>query len=147
QALSRKWHLALPLAALVYLLFSGFTPLFAGLVGLALTVVLILGTSLTIRIGPMALRILFWVVIGVACSAFFRLGVGAVLGVIMLLIAGNWAIKSGREALRLSLDSLAEGAKNALSVGIACALVGVIIGTMTLTGLATNFARVIVGVG
>jgi TRAP-type uncharacterized transport system fused permease subunit len=39
------------------------------------------------------------------------------------------------------------GAKNAISVGVACAIVGVIIGTMTLTGLASNFARVVVSVG
>ena len=40
----------------------------------------------------------------------------------------------GRETLALCRDALAEGAKNALPVGIACALVGVIIGTLTLTG-------------
>ena len=43
----RDWYLILPLAALVWLLFAGYTPLFAGTVGLALTVVLILGGTLT----------------------------------------------------------------------------------------------------
>jgi TRAP-type uncharacterized transport system fused permease subunit len=45
------------------------------------------------------------------------------------------------------IDSLAEGAKTALPVGIACALVGVIIGTMTLTGAANTFGHFIVSVG
>ena len=34
-----QWYLVLPLAVLVYLLFAGYTPLFAGSVGLALTVI------------------------------------------------------------------------------------------------------------
>ena len=56
-----RWYLILPLAALVYLLFSGYTPLFAGTVGLALTVVLILGTRARGAIRPVGLRILFWI--------------------------------------------------------------------------------------
>src|SRR5690606_38252334 len=53
----------------------------------------------------------------------------------------------GREVLRLALNGLAEGAKNALSVGVACALVGVIIGVMTLTGAATMFAGYVIRLG
>src|SRR3954447_15029247 len=36
RALLRQWHLVLPLAVLVYLLMSGYTPLFSGAMGLAL---------------------------------------------------------------------------------------------------------------
>ena len=43
KALVTRWYLVLPLAALVYMLFEGFTPLYAGSMGLALTVALILG--------------------------------------------------------------------------------------------------------
>jgi TRAP transporter 4TM/12TM fusion protein len=146
-AIRKNWYLVLPLAVLVYLLFAGFTPLFAGLVALALTAIVILGTTIALGFGPLAVRVLFWVAIGIACSAFFEFGIEAVLALIAVLVLANAFVKGGRETLKLSLDSLAEGAKNALSVGVACALVGVIIGTMTLTGLATNFARVIVGVG
>ena len=46
DAVREHWPLVLPLAALVYLLFAGYTPIFAGTMGLALTVVLILGTPL-----------------------------------------------------------------------------------------------------
>ena len=49
--LRRNWFLILPLVALVYLLFSGFTPLFAGAVGLALTVVMIVGTAVALGLG------------------------------------------------------------------------------------------------
>src|SRR5437763_866542 len=45
KALVARWYLVLPLAALVYMLFEGFTPLYAGSMGLALTVALILGAK------------------------------------------------------------------------------------------------------
>ena len=48
KALVARWYLVLPLAALVYMLFEGFTPLYAGSMGLALTVALILGASITL---------------------------------------------------------------------------------------------------
>src|SRR5690554_7066397 len=45
NALKKQWYLVIPLVALVWLLVGGYTPLFAGTVGLAFTVVLILGAS------------------------------------------------------------------------------------------------------
>ena len=147
RALRVNWHLILPLAALVYLLFAGYTPLFAGTVGLIFTTVLILGVALSAQLGPLAVRVVFWIVIGIVCAAFFKLGLTIVLALIAVLILANLLLKGSRDALRGLLDALALGAKNALGVGVACALVGVIIGTMTLTGMASNFARVVVAVG
>ena len=72
QAIRERWYLLLPLAALVFMLFEGFTPMFAGMTGLALTAVLILGASITASIGPMAFRFLFWIALGIAASAFLR---------------------------------------------------------------------------
>ena len=146
-AVREKWFLILPLAVLVYLLFSGYTPLFAGTVGLGLTILIILGTSISALLGPMALRFVFWIVLGVAASAFFQYGITAVYLLVGVLIAVNLFTHGGRKTLELAVESLAEGARNALSVGVACALVGVIIGTMTLTGIGSNFVRVIVSVG
>jgi TRAP transporter 4TM/12TM fusion protein len=146
-AVRNGWHLVIPLAALVYLLFSGYTPLFSGTVGLALTVILIFGTAVAARIGPFGLRVLFWVLLGVLSSAFFKYGITAVFAVIGLLVAINLFVRGGREALRLAVNGLAEGAKHALSVGVACALVGVIIGVLTLTGAATTFAGYIIRLG
>ena len=56
------------------------------------------------------------------------------------------AIRDGG-ALKLSINALANGARHALPVGVACALVGVIIGVLTLTGAATTFANAIISVG
>ena len=64
-----------------------------------------------------------------------------------LLVAINLYVRDGRGVLKLAVKGMAEGAKNALSVGVACALVGVIIGVMTLTGAATSFAGYIIQLG
>jgi TRAP transporter 4TM/12TM fusion protein len=147
QALRAKWYLVLPLVALVYLLFAGFTPLFAGTIGLALTSVLILGTAIIKGIGAFKLRILFWVCLGLVSAAFLQYGISVLIGLIVLLVIWNALGRGGRETLALCRDSLAEGAKSALPVGIACALVGIIIGTVTLTGVATTFGQFIVAIG
>ncbi|NDW47074.1 TRAP transporter permease [Ruegeria sp. PrR005] len=147
KALKENWYLILPLGVLVYLLFSGFTPLFAGTIGLAMTVMLILGGSIALGLPGGVIRILFWIGLGAIAAAFFEFGILPVAVAIAALIGWNAVSKGGRETLALCRDSLAEGAKTALPVGIACALVGIIIGTMTLTGAANTFGQFIVHVG
>ncbi|WP_273786574.1 TRAP transporter permease [Brucella intermedia] len=156
EAIRRRWFLILPLAALVWLLFSGYTPLFAGTVGLSLTALIILGVPVSGGLS-MPLRVLFWIALGVMSAAAFGTtfnifgyalrGITLIILLVALLVAINFAVRGGRETLSLCLESLAEGAKNALPVGIACALVGVIIGILALTGAGSTFARVIVSVG
>jgi TRAP transporter 4TM/12TM fusion protein len=146
-AIRQHWYLLLPLAALVWLLFSGYTPLFAGTAGLALTMLLILGSSIAIGMSNTAIRTIFWIGIGLAGASFFQYGFRAVLIAILVLIAWNFLVKGGRQALKLSVDSLADGAKTALPVGVACAVVGIIVGTMTLTGAANTFGQFVVAVG
>ena len=147
KALKEGWYLILPLAVLVWLLFSGYTPLFAGTIGLALTGMLILGAAIAMGFSSTAVRVIFWIVLGLCASAFFKFGIHALLLVLAVLIAACAAFKGGRETLAVCRDSLADGAKTALPVGIACALVGVIIGVMTLTGAANTFGQFIVSVG
>jgi TRAP transporter 4TM/12TM fusion protein len=146
-AVREGWHLILPLAVLVWLLFSGYTPLFAGTVGLGLTVMLILGASVALGLPAGAIRVMFWIGLGLAAGAFLQWGIWVVAGAVAALVALNVLSKGGRETLGICRDALADGARTALPVGIACALVGVIIGTMTLTGAANTFGQFIVGVG
>src|SRR5437868_10993808 len=61
RALMQQWYLLIPLGVLVYLLMSGYTPLFSGAVGLALTVIVILGSAFAIGFSNNVLRLLFWV--------------------------------------------------------------------------------------
>ena len=146
-ALKAQWHLLVPLVALVALLFSGYTPLFAGTAGLALTVLLILAGSVFLRLPEGALRSFFWIGLGLIVSAFFKFGLW-VVGVALLGL-GIWCFTShgGRNTLLMIVNGLAEGARTALPVGVACAIVGIIIGTMTLTGAATTFGGFIVSIG
>ncbi|MDB6181093.1 TRAP transporter permease [Paracoccus fistulariae] len=146
-ALKQGWYLLLPLAVLVYLLFTGYTPLFAGTVGLALTVLLILGSSVVLGLPSGVIRTIFWIILGFVAAAFFRYGIGVIAAALIVLVVICALSQGGRATLAICRDSLAEGARTALPVGIACALVGVIIGVMTLTGIANTFGQYIVGVG
>lgn len=147
KALVTKWHLILPLAVLVYLLFSGYTPLFSGSVGLALTVMLILGGSIALGIGTVAVRVLFWVGLGLLCALFFWYGILVIVGIVVALILANLFTRGGAETVAACREALADGARQAIPVGIACAVVGIVIGTMTLTGVGTIFGNAVVAIG
>ena len=129
------------------MLFAGYTPIFAGTMGLALVIVLILGAPLAALIGPFAFRVVFWIALGLACSAFAKVGIVSVMVVIAVLAVLIAPRRDGRETLRTAVRAMADGAIHAMPVGVACALVGVIIGSLTLTGGATTFAGYIVQVG
>jgi len=147
KALREKWYLILPLAVLVYLLFAGYTPLFSGSVGLALTVVLILGGSFMMGVGSLAVRVLFWVALGLLCGLFFWYGILVIVALVVALILANLVVKGGAETVAACREALADGARQAIPVGIACAVVGIVIGTMTLTGVGTVFGNAVVAVG
>lgn len=146
-ALRERWYLLLPLMTLVWLLFGGYTPLFAGTIGLLLTVVLILGSALSGPLRQTYMKVAFWIMVGLACSAFFKYGAGAIFALIGVLILPQLILKGGRDTLKLCLDSLAQGAVSATGVGIACAVVGVIIAILTLTGLPITIGSAIVDIG
>lgn len=82
----------------------------------------------------------------------------------MLLFSGNtvifaasWAIvativvsmsrKSTRMSFRDILDAFAEGTRSVISVAVACAVVGIIIGVVSLTGFGLNMANAIIQLG
>ncbi|MFN4022615.1 MAG: TRAP transporter permease [Hydrogenophilus thermoluteolus] len=147
QALRSRWYLVLPLAGLVWLLFAGYTPMYAGMAGLALTAVLVLGTAVAAMLSRQAFRYLFWIAVGVWGALVVRWGV---LPVLLLLAALGVVLlwrREGRNTLHLVRESLVVGAMQALPVGVACAIVGVIIGVLTLTGAATSLAGYILSVG
>lgn len=147
KALKESWYLALPLAVLVGMLFHGFTPMFSGMMGLALTAILILGAAIAARINQQAFRYVFWLAMGLSAASFAKWGIYPVLATICALSLLCLRIKGGHKTLHTMRASLTDGAKQALPVGIACAIVGVIIGVLTLTGAASNFAGFILGVG
>jgi TRAP transporter 4TM/12TM fusion protein len=147
RALKENWHLVLPLAALVAMLFHGFTPMFAGMVGLSLTAILILGAGIAARVSSTAFRYVFWLAVGLASSLFAKWGIVPVLAVIAALVAVSLSVKGGRHTLHTLKMSLVDGAKQAIPVGLACAIVGVIVGVLSLTGAASTFATWIMAAG
>ena len=149
KALVARWYLVLPLAALVYMLFEGFTPLYAGTMGLSLTVALILGASITLGFSSNVLRYIFWVGLALVVAAVSRNGldivpIACIIGALVLISA---VTRGGRATLAACRDSLADSAKSALTVGMACAIVGTIIGMMTQTGVGTIFGGWVIGLG
>jgi TRAP transporter 4TM/12TM fusion protein len=142
-----KWFLLAPLGVLVYLLFAGYTPLFAGAVGLSLTVALILGTAIVAGFATPALRVAFW--IGLALLSAYSLASTVTLVVLVVAALSLWNAFSGRgrTTLQACVDAMADGARQALPVGLACAIVGIVIGTMTLTGLGTIVGTWMISIG
>ena len=147
KAIKEKWFLVLPLVVLIYLLFAGYTPLYAGSIGLILTAFLILGSSIVLGFSSKTIKILFWIILGFTASLFFKLGADVIKITLVILLLWNFFSKGGRETLLSCRDALAEGAKTALPVGVACAVVGIIIGTLTLTGIASSIAGLVIDVG
>ena len=146
-AMRLQWYLLIPLIGLVTLLFSGYTPLFSGTVGLALTAILIFAAACAQGIHGTGLRVLFWVLLGLATAGFFKFGVGTFFIVVAVLVALTYALRTGQDARRLAVQALVDGARHALPVAIACALVGVIIGIINLTGVAAEMGGQIIALG
>jgi len=146
-ALRIRWYLLLPLIGLVVLLFSGYTPLFSGTVGLALTVVLIFGAAVMTGVQGLALRGVFWALLGLACAGFFQFGVGTFFVVVAVLVAITYIRRVGADTRKVALQAMVDGARHALPVAIACALVGVIISMINLTGVAAELGGRIISIG
>src|SRR5258707_31358 len=72
------------------------------------------------------------------------MSVAAIVGGLILIAA---ITRGGRATLAACRNSLADSAKSALTVGMACAIVGTIIGMMTQTGVGTIFGSWIIGLG
>ncbi|MGO4707401.1 TRAP transporter permease [Microvirga sp. 2MCAF38] len=145
--LKKNWFLITPLAVLVCLLFAGYTPLFAGAVGLSLTVALILGTAIVAGLAMPALRVAFWIGLALISAASLAASVTLVIVVVAILSVWNVFSGRGRTTLKDCVDALADGARQALPVGLACAVVGIVIGTMTLTGLGTIVGNWMISIG
>ena len=66
---------------------------------------------------------------------------------IVATIAVSMARKTTRMTLRQILDAFSEGTRAVVSVAVACAVVGIIIGVVSLTGFGLNMANAIIQLG
>ena len=119
-ALKRQWHLALPLAAARVSAVHGFTPLFAGSVGLALTVMHDPRRAASRwASAPPALRVAFWIGLGLRSRAAFlqlrRRASSLAHRALLLVLGDSRSSRGGRETLVMCRDALADGARQALA--------------------------------
>ena len=118
SVLRKGLHFIIPLAILIYVLVSNYSPMMAGFVAVLST----FAASLIAN----AIR---WTV-----SA-------------NQLAAGDPARRSlydfGRNEFKQILGSLEKGARNAIMVSVACAAAGIIVGMVTLTGMGLKFSSLV----
>jgi TRAP transporter 4TM/12TM fusion protein len=143
EVIRRDWPTAMPLAVLLMVLFSDFTPYLAAFWGITGCIVL----GLTNR-NP-------FVAIGFAAAIAIciRLGILTEWEGRGPLIAASIGVSAwfvfrdagGRARFFDILDAFVVGAKYAISVGAAAATVGIIIGIVTLTGVGFKLSTIITG--
>ena len=68
------------------------------------------------------------------------------IAAMLVLLPVSWLRKDTRMTPREIGNALAEGSRSAVSVGVCCALIGVIIGSVNMTGLGVNFGSLILRV-
>jgi TRAP transporter 4TM/12TM fusion protein len=143
EVIRRDWPTAMPLAVLLMVLFSDFTPYLAAFWGITGCIVL----GLTDRNKVVA------IVFAAAVAVCIRLGIlteWTGLGPIFAASIGvsAWYTlrdEAGKARLFGVLDAFVVGAKYAISVGAAAATVGIIIGIVTLTGVGFKLSTIITG--
>jgi TRAP transporter 4TM/12TM fusion protein len=143
EVIRRDWPTAMPLAVLLMVLFSDFTPYLAAFWGITGCIVL----GLTNRNPIVAL------VFAAAIAICIRLGIltewpglGTIIGASIAVSA--WYVlrdEAGKARFFSILDAFVVGAKYAISVGAAAATVGIIIGIVTLTGVGFKLSTIITG--
>ncbi|GAB4232592.1 MAG: TRAP transporter permease [Deltaproteobacteria bacterium] len=143
MVLSERWHLLLPLGALVYLLLAGYTPMFAGFYGIVLTIALIMIQALRAAHRRPAVRAA--ILGGTAGAAFlvYRFGVPGVPALHGFLAAVCLLRPETRTTLSELMRSLHNGARSALGVAIACAVIGFVVGVATMTGFGVKLSSAI----
>src|SRR5437868_7139853 len=144
EVIRRDWPTAMPLAVLLLVLFSDFTPYLAAFWGI--TGCIVLGLTNRNRIVAIAF------VAAIALCIRFQIlteweGLLPIIGASIAVSA--WSVlkdnEAGRARLLDILDAFVVGAKYAISVGAAAATVGIIIGIVTLTGVGFKLSTIITG--
>src|SRR5262249_11171903 len=144
EVLRRDWPTAMPLAVLLMVLFSDFTPYLAAFWGITGCILLGLTNRNPLVAIVFAAAVALWLRLGVLTE---WVGFGAVIAASLAVSA--WSVLKdkavGTARLLDIIDAFVVGAKYAISVGAAAATVGIIIGIVTLTGVGFKLATIITG--
>ncbi len=142
----RRWPTLIPLALLISIIVSGYTPYLAAFSGISSAMIVGLTTAEirnTAR-GMIALAILHAILLALM---FGDLGHAGVALFVVTIVVTPFALKRLDIRGRIDAVSLIEtfetGAKYALAVGAAAATVGIVIGVVTLTGVGFKVSFII----
>ena len=140
KVIREGWQTIMPLAVLLIVLFSGFTPYLAAFWGI--TACLVVGAS---RVPAITLGFLAAIVAAVATGMLTQLVfVAPLLGLVLALLITTFFKSDAGKALVLDLvDAFVVGAKYAIGVGAAAATVGIIVGIVTLTGVGFKISFIV----
>ncbi len=151
--MKERGHLLLPLAFMIYMLATKVTPSYAAL-GAILTSLMAYSINwwslipIAVMVGAINADKWFPALLSamnVGVIPFTTYAVIAIVIWLALCFAVNWkkgpklADKLGFDPMDI-VDALKNGARNVLAVAIACAMAGMIVGTVTLTGLGLKLA-------
>ena len=157
EAIRRKWYLAIPLGVMLGYLLQGFSPLRAAFWGIVLSMFVHLVTCLLEAPpdrGRVGLSAVGFLVAGTALLLWiWQTGLAGLpphsswtgIALAAFLVAVAWPVRD--RYFRDLQNTLEYGARNALSVAVACAVVGIIIGTVTLTGIGNAFVTLTLTLG
>jgi TRAP transporter 4TM/12TM fusion protein len=143
EVIRRDWPTAMPLAVLLLVLFSDFTPYLAAFWGITGCIVL----GLTNRNPVVAITFVAAVALCIRLQILTEWeGLGSIFAV-SIAVSAWFVLKdaAGKARLMDVLDAFVVGAKYAISVGAAAATVGIIIGIVTLTGVGFKLSTIITG--
>ncbi len=134
------WQTIMPLAVLLIVLFSGFTPYLAAFWGI--TGCILVGL---VRVPALTLGFLAALVGAIAAGVLTQgIFIGPVFAVIAGLMIRSWlASEAGRARVIELVDAFVVGAKYAIGVGAAAATVGIIVGVVTLTGVGFKISFIV----
>ncbi|PSC06344.1 C4-dicarboxylate ABC transporter permease [Alsobacter soli] len=132
QTIREGWQTVIPLAVLLLVLFSGYTPYLAAFWGITSCIIVGVGRSPVLSVAAFA-ALVGAVALGLLTKWVFILPMAAIL---VGLLAWSWlSSPEGRARVADIGDAFVVGAKYAISVGAAAATVGIIVGVITLTGV------------
>jgi TRAP transporter 4TM/12TM fusion protein len=140
EVVREGWQTVMPLAVLLIVLFSGFTPYLAAFWGITACIVVGVSRQPGVTIGFLA-ALIAAIAGGFLTSLAF---VAPVFAVVLGLIVRAWMTSEEGKAKVIDLgDAFVVGAKYAIGVGAAAATVGVIVGIVTLTGVGFKISFIV----
>ncbi|WP_240666687.1 TRAP transporter permease [Longirhabdus pacifica] len=159
MVLSLRGFLAFPIVGLIYYLMQGFTPTKAAYIAIIMIILLGLFSSWMENYKGMGyLLSLLVVFVAFGFNVFGNLPsefaiTGAIcigISIIGMVLRSRFKEEAKQDRLHFGwrefLAALEVGAKNAVSVAVACAAAGILVGVVTTTGLGVSLSTIIVGI-